>query len=471
MQPVQMGSVVTVDVFIDPASGVGLAEQIYEQIRGGIMNGRLGPGDRLPPSRELAATLRVSRHTVTTAYGRLSAEGFLDGLRGGGTVVSDLFHHKALADHPDEIPVPPAGLVESRPVRYDLRPGAPDPQLFPASEWKRYARWAVDQHDAAYPDPAGVADLRLVLAKWIARSRGVDAGFRQLVVTSGAQQALYLLARVWLDAGDTVAIEDPGYRPFRRAAESIGADIVPVPVDEEGVVVDAIPPETRLVYVTPSHQFPTGVTMSMRRRLDLLDLARRHDMLIVEDDYDSEYRYVDRPLEPLFRLDRHGTVAYVAGFSKILSPALRLGFTVTPPRLVDRVVELRQMIDWAPSTIDQLTLRGFVADGHLDRHLRRVRPIYRARHHTMTGFLQRLADQGHVGPPASQAGLHVAVRLDRDETDIIERLADRGVAANGFTSHSITATTSGHGLVFGFGSVTNDQLEDAVPIIEDAITG
>ena len=396
---------VAVDVFIDPESGVGLAEQIYEQIRVGILHGRLGSGDRLPPSRELAVTLGVSRHTVTTAYGRLSAEGYLNGLRGGGTVVSDLFHHKALAAGPDAVPVSPADVGESRPVRYDLRPGAPDPRLFPASEWKRYVKWAVDQHVAVYPDPAGVADLRLVLAKWIGRSRGVDTGFRQLVVTSGAQQALYLLARVWLGVGDVAAIEDPGYRPFRRAAEAIGAEIAPIPVDEEGIVVDAIPAATRLLYVTPSHQFPTGVTMSMRRRLDLLDLARRRDMLIVEDDYDSEYRYVDRPLEPLFRLDRHGTVAYVAGFSKILSPALRLGFTVVPPRLVDRVVELRQLIDWAPSTVDQLTLRGFVADGRLDRHLRRVRRIYQARHQSVTTFLQSLADRGFVRPPASQAGV------------------------------------------------------------------
>lgn len=460
---------VAIDFFIDPESKIGLAEQIYEQVRGGIVGGRFGPGDRLPPSRELAAMLGVSRHTVTTAYGRLSAEGYLDGLRGGGTVVSDLFHHQAPARR-DEMAVP-RDRVDARPVRYDLRPGVPDPLLFPVAEWKRYVKWAVDRHDAVYQDPAGIADARLVLAKWIARSRGVDSGFRQLMVTSGAQQALFLLARVGLGEGGVAAIEDPGYRPFRRAVESIGGRVVPVPVDDEGVVVDAIPAEARLVYVTPSHQFPTGVTMSMRRRLDLLDLARRRDMLIVEDDYDSEYRYVDRPLEPLFRLDRHGTVAYVASFSKVLSPALRLGFTVVPARLVDELVELRQLIDWAPSAVDQLTLRGFVADGRLDRHLRRVRRIYQARHASLTAVLQRLADGGHVQPPTSQAGLHVSVRLDRDETGIVDRLAEQGVAVDGFNSHSIATATAGHGLVFGFGSVTVDQLDEALSIVEDVITG
>jgi GntR family transcriptional regulator/MocR family aminotransferase len=363
--------------------------------------------------------------------------------------------------------------VDAPPVTYDLRAGMPDPRLFPADDWKRYVRLAVDQHAIAYEDPAGMVELRQVLARWISRSRGVDAGFRQLVVTSGAQQALYLLSRVCAGAGDVVAMEDPGYAPFRRVLERIGAKVAPIPVDDEGIVVDAIPDTARLVYVTPSHQFPTGVTMSMGRRMALLSLAQRRDMVIVEDDYDSEYRYIDRPLEPLFRLDRNGLVVYVASFSKILSPALRLGFAVVPPALLAAVLELRQLIDWAPPTVDQLTLRGFVADGRLDRHLRRARRVYHGRHELVSAFLTRLAERGVVRSPASNAGLHVAALLPgrRDEAGIVGRLADRGVAIEAFGSYPAEASTSTSGLVLGFGLIGDDKLTAALDIVGDVLAG
>ncbi|MCI0543124.1 MAG: aminotransferase class I/II-fold pyridoxal phosphate-dependent enzyme, partial [Actinobacteria bacterium] len=324
---------------VDEDSPVGLASQIYEEIRGGTLGGRLSPGDRLPASRELATTLGVSRHTVTTAYGHLAAEGFLDGRRGGGTVVSDMFAFR----EPDAESAPVLDLPRpksAQEVVLDLQPGTPDRRLFPTREWKRHARWAVDRHEAGYGDPAGMADLRLVLARWIAKSRGVDASFRQLIVTSGAQQAFYLLIAACTSPGDLVAVEDPGYHRFRSVVEARGARVSPVPVDDEGIVVEAIPFGASVVYVTPSHQFPTGVTMSMSRRLALLELAEDHDMLVIEDDYDTEFRYVDRPLEPLYRLDRTGQVAYVASFSKTLSPALRLGYVVVPPQLLADLVDL-----------------------------------------------------------------------------------------------------------------------------------
>jgi GntR family transcriptional regulator/MocR family aminotransferase len=425
------------DVFLSTDVNAGLAEQIYEQVRSAIVDGRLRSGDRLPPSRELAASLGVSRHTVTTAYGRLSAEGYLDGRRGGGTVVADLF---VTGRHPPDrgsttaVPRAPDG---PRRVAYDLRAGTPDPRLFPTAEWKRYLRRAVDRHDGVYGDPAGTPELRHTLASWIARSRAVVADPEQVVVTCGAQQALYLLARAHVGTGDVVAVEDPGYPPFRHVVEAIGAEVVGVPVDDEGMVVDAIPGTARLVHVTPSHQFPTGSTMSMGRRLALLSAARRTGMVIVEDDYDSEYRHVDRPLEPLFRLDRNSSVVYVASFSKILSPALRLGFAVVPPALLPGVVGLRRLIDRAPSAVDQSALLGFIADGWLDRHLRRARRVYRARHRLVSDRLRRLAERGVVEAPASNAGLHVAARFRGrdDEEEVVARLEGRGVAVEGLGSY------------------------------------
>lgn len=455
------------DVFLDPDAEAGLAAQIYAQIRDGILEGRLSAGDRLPPSRELAATLQVSRHTVTTAYGRLVAEGYLDGRRGGGTVVSSVLV-------PAAPPAPPPPVIAVRrpagAIAYDLRAGTPDRRLFPAAAWARCLRRAVDAHDGGYGDPAGEAALRAALAAWIGRSRGVVADPAQVVVTSGAQQALYLLVRVAARAGDVVAVEDPGYPPFRAMAEAAGARCVPVRVDAEGIVVDAIPEEARLVYVTPTHQFPSGVTLSLRRRLALLDVARRRGALVVEDDYDSELRYVDRPLEPLFRLDRAGVVAYVGTFSKVLSPALRLGFAVLPHALVDDVVTLRRLVDWAPSSTDQLALRDFIVDGLLDRHLRRARRVYGGRQKQVVAAMQGLAAGGAVSAPASNAGLHVGVRLrdDVDEAALLTRLAARGLALQGFASCSVAATTPG--LVIGFGRIADEDLPAALAALGEVLT-
>lgn len=457
------------DIFIDPKSDVGLSNQIYVEIRSGILEGRFGPGDRLPPTRQLATRLGVSRQTVTTAYGNLTAEGFLEGRRGGGTVVSELFAHQtvepraeAILDLPRQTRVPD--------VTFDLRPGTPDPRLFPTAEWKRHTRWAVDRHEATYGDPAGSADLRLVLARWIAKSRGVDASFRQLIVTSGAQQAFFLLLGVCVAPGDKVAMEDPGYHRFRTLATARGARIVPVPVDDEGIVVQAIPADVKVVYVTPSHQFPTGVTMSMSRRLQLLQLARDEGIVIIEDDYDSEFRYVDRPLEPLYRLDRSGLVSYVGSFSKTLSPALRLGFTVVPAHLYGDVLDLRQQVDWSPSQVDQLTLRGYIADGELERHLRRTRLVYQDRHDIVTGYLNGSPARRFLDASTSNAGLHVSCRLrpGLDESSLRRRLADRGVAVDGLSSYS-TGSTPVSGLVLGFGRVDAKELSRALNVLTEVL--
>lgn len=459
------------DVFIDPESEMGLAQQIYEAIRGGIIEGRIAPGDQVPPSRELADTLGVSRHTVTTAYGRLAAEGYLDGRRGGGTLVSDL---SGLGSWAERVIRAPAPTATSATIAYDLRPGTPDPRLFPAAGWKRHVRRAIDEHVTAYGEPAGLVELRLTLARWIARSRGVEARFRDLIVTSGAQQALYLLTRTCLAPGDVVAMENPGYHRVRDMLASAGAQVVPVGVDGDGIVVDAIPREARLIYVTPSHQFPTGVTLSMSRRVALLAFAERHGAVIVEDDYDSEFRYVDRPLEPLYRIDRTGCVAYVASFSKILSPALRLGFMVVPPAVLPGVIGLREQIDWSSPAIDQLALAGFIADGDLDRHLRRARRTYQGRHDLVAAFLAELADLGIVQTQTSNAGLHVSARLpthvdDAAEAGLVARLAERGVALNGYGPYLAGATPAPRGLVLGFGLVDETRIAGALHIIGEVL--
>ena len=302
------------DLFLDPKARTPLTEQLYEQLRRGIAGGRLLPGDQLIPSRQLAAELGVSRHTVTTTYGRLVAEGYAEGHAGGGSVVA------LTAPVPSQAPGPVAALRPARrfagwapifPIpspryRFDLRPGLPDPALFPAILWRRRVAAAVTAERPEYGHPAGKTRLRRAIASWVRRSRSLTASEDSIVITCGAQHAIDLVARILLEPGDTVAVEDPGYLPVVRLFTALGARVTGVPVDDQGLVVGRLPSSARIVYVTPSHQFPLGMTMSMPRRRALLAWAERHDAAVIEDDYDTEFRYVDRPLEPLQALDRNG---------------------------------------------------------------------------------------------------------------------------------------------------------------------
>ena len=299
------------DLFLDPEATKPLTGQLYEQLRHAITTGRLLPGDQLIPSRQLAGELGVSRHTVTTAYGRLVAEGYAEGHSGGGSVVATaspappkgadqaaaLRPSPRFADWSPYFRPPPYGC------RFDLRAGLPDPTLFPAALWRRRVTAAVAAEHREYGDPAGRIRLRRAIASWVARSRSVAAAEDTVVITSGAQHAINLVARILLEPGDCVAVEDPGYVPVVRLFGALGARVVGVPVDDQGLIVDLLPPSARIVYVTPSHQYPLGMTMSMPRRRALLRWAERHDAAVIEDDYDTEFRYVDRPLEPLQALD------------------------------------------------------------------------------------------------------------------------------------------------------------------------
>jgi GntR family transcriptional regulator/MocR family aminotransferase len=290
----------------------------------------------------------------------------------------------------------------------DLRPGVVDEALFRASAWRRCLVQAAARTTGHYLDPAGTAELRDALAQWVTRSRGVTAHADDVVVTSGAGHAVDLIARVLLDSPAVVAVEEPGYPPVSELLRHHGHRVVGVPVDEEGLVVEAIPADTRLVYVTPSHQYPLGMVMSRARRVQLLRWASRTGAAIVEDDYDSEFRHTARPLEPLQRLDRDGRVLYVGTFSKTVSPGLRLGFLVAPRSVVPALTAVRQLVDWSPPLVSQAALTAFVTGGHLDRHLRRSRIVYRERYRVLRANLESALPPGWRVQP-SEAGLHVAV--------------------------------------------------------------
>ncbi|MGH7710024.1 MAG: PLP-dependent aminotransferase family protein, partial [Gemmatimonadaceae bacterium] len=334
-----------------------VAVQIYRQLREAILDGRLRAREAVPSSRDLARQLQVSRNTVLQAYERLCVEGFLVSRSGSGTFVCEGIARRS-STAPVNSPLRPREIWNDIPTgldmaattaTFDFRPGIPDASRFPYAPWRARVSRQLHHHAVGTGVPiaaAGHLELRAALARHIGVSRAVRATADDVLVTSGSQQAFDLIAKVLLAPGDTVAVEDPGYPLPRRAFYAHGCQVRGVPVDDEGLIVEAIPNETRLVYVTPSHQYPLGTTMSMARRQALLDWAQRSNATIVEDDYDSEYRYGGRPLESLQSLDAAGRVLYVGSLSKVMLPTLRLGFVVAPASLQAALRKAKFLADW-----------------------------------------------------------------------------------------------------------------------------
>jgi GntR family transcriptional regulator / MocR family aminotransferase len=454
----------------------GLARGIYDSLRKAILDGRLAPNDRLPPTRDLSEHLGVSRYTVAMAYARLTAEGFLEGRVGAGTFVAPT---KALIS---KRRAPSANVLHAReafrkampiPVHddvaephFDLSICFPDATLFPVDDWRRYIARELRpsaMRKARYRDPAGEAHLRDAVARWIGLSRSVRAGADDIIVTHGAQQALDIIGRVLIEPGMCVAVEEPGYPPARRLFASLGATVVSVPVDNEGIIVEALPRRARLVYVTPSHQFPLGMAMSMERRHSLLAWSDRHGAAIIEDDYDSEYRFANRPLEPLQSLDCNGRVVYVGSFSKVLSPVLRLGFLVAPASLILALRAAKQLSDWHEPLTTQAALARYLDDGALARHVQRTRRIYRQRHEYIVHFLD-----GPLGTTLkripSAAGLHISALLldsEADEGEIVRKARKAGIAIKGLAQFHASHPTR-RGLVIGYGAIPLERLDEAL---------
>jgi GntR family transcriptional regulator / MocR family aminotransferase len=457
------------DLYLTPGDGKSLVTQLYEQLRECITTGRLRAGDQLPPSRELASQLGVSRHTVTSAYERLVAEGYVAGRAGGGSVVTDLMR-------PPQRPRRPAAL---RPAcrfedwapyfppppsrnRFDLRPGVTDTSLFPVAAWRRRLADGTTPRNLGYGFPAGNPRLRRAIAAWAARSRSVVATPETVLVTSGSQQAIDLVARVLIEPGDCVAVEDPGYVPAARLFRALGATVAGVPVDDEGLVVDLLPSAARIVYITPSHQYPLGMTMTMPRRQALLRWAEQRNAAIIEDDYDTEFRYVDRPLEPIQRLDEHGRVVYASTFSKSLDPSIRLGFAVVPGPLVGPALALRQCTDWHPPLAAQKALASFIEDGLLEKHTRRCKSVYAERRRILTDALSGPLAR-HLTALPSSAGLHIAAAL-RDglsDAEIVRAAGDQGLALFGLRN-CYHACPGRDGLLLGFGAISTADLPGAL---------
>lgn len=461
-----------------PASGSRQRlRALYGQLRAAILDGRLQPGARLPATRELASALAVSRNTVVAAYERLLGEGYVEARRGAGNFVADLAGRAAPAARAagaadDRLAPAWRGWNEMpRPMRlgnhaFDFRVGLPDHRQFPFDVWRRLAAraWrAMARSGALYDAAQGRPALREAIARHVAFARAVACVPDDVIVTSGAQQAFDLLARVLVVPGQTtVAVEDPGYPPVRDAFTAAGAHVVGVPVDEEGLVVERLPPDARVIYATPSHQFPLGVVLSPRRRAALLEFAQARGATVIEDDYDSEFRYGERPLDALQTLDRAGVVCYVGTFSKCLFPALRLGYLVAPPWLRSAVAHAKRLADWHCDAAAQDTLAAFIAEGHLARHVRRMRKLYAERRAALLDALARHGD-GRLTPWPSGAGLHLAVQLaaaTRAEA-LVSRAAAQGIHLETLGSYALQREAP-NGLALGFGLIDAGRIDAAI---------
>jgi GntR family transcriptional regulator/MocR family aminotransferase len=420
---------------IDPGAAEPAYRQLYEQVRAAILEGRLKPGTRLASSRALARELGISRNTVLAAFEMLLHEGYTESGVGSGTRVSVVLPEALLAARDaDARPAPakPAGPAlrvsrlaasldamrqRTRTDQRAFRPGLPEMRRFPWNQWGRLAGrlWRHPPQDLVGGGAlAGYAPLRDAIAHYVAAVRGVRCSGEQVMITSGAQQGLDLVARLLLDPGDKVWMEDPGYAGLRGAITAAGAVIQPVPVDADGLMVAAgieRAPDAVLAAVTPSHQYPTGAIMSLARRLELLEWVRRADAWVLEDDYDSEYRYAGKPLSALQGLDDTGRVIYVGTFCKVMFPGLRLGYVILPEALVGPFLAMRSVLDDAPALGLQPVLAAFMADGHFAAHVRRTRALYAERQQAFLELLARHAG-GLLRAEPDDAGMHLVVGLD-----------------------------------------------------------
>jgi GntR family transcriptional regulator/MocR family aminotransferase len=471
---------------LDGKSAVPLYRQIYEAIRHAILSGNLHPTTTLPATRLLSKQLGVSRMTVINAYDQLFAEGYLEAKMGAGTFVAahlpEEFLHTSGFERRARQGTPPMRKIkftdygrnlaqhsEGILLRHGATPilpfqhGVSAVKEFPFGVWAQIAqKWQKKPPSSilGYGNPLGSEPLREAIAAHVASTRGVICKMEQIIITNGTQQALDLIGRVFLTKGNDVCIEDPGYLGARDIFGATGARLVPVPIDDEGFDLQTARKRSRkarLVYVTPSHQYPLGVTMSLTRRLNLLGWARERDAFIIEDDYNSEYRYSGRPLSSLQGLDRDGRVIYLGTFSKTIFPALRLGYLVVPTDLVEVFAAARALTDLHSPSIDQAVLAEFIAEKHFARHIRRMRGIYEERQHILVEEARKSLE-GKLEVAPAEAGMHLIGWLTPgiDDLEVSRRAAAVNLKVAPVSAYCINEKLRG-GLLLGY-TAFNERL-------------
>jgi GntR family transcriptional regulator / MocR family aminotransferase len=467
----RLGGVFLPAISLERRSPVPLYKQLYEAIRQAILSGTLMKGLRLPSTRLLAAELKVSRNIVVIAFEQLLAEGYIESRTGAGTFVTKTLPdevlqvqshsgggNRTLSERGRTIRklapfvAPPDPKLRYAPFRY----GLPALDHLPLELWgrllARYCRKA-SAEIAVHGDPAGLRRLREAIASYAGVARGVRCHAEQVIIVNGSQQAIDIAARVLTDPGDVAIIEDPGYVGARSALQAAGIKLVPVKVGKEGLRVDVLAKkslEAKLVYVTPSHQFPLGVVLSLANRLELLEWAAQNRAWILEDDFDSEYRYESKPIPALQGLDRNGRVIYFGTFSKVLFPSLRLGYLIVPDDLLDSFVAARWISDRCSPLVEQSALADFISEGHLASHIRRMRALYMERRTVMVQTIREefgdLLDTWD-----SEAGMHTIAWLpaDIEDTRVAAEAAAAGLNVGPVSDFALRPLSRG-GLLLGY---------------------
>lgn len=485
---------------MDPAdSALPLYVQLYQRLRDHILSKQLTPGSLLPSSRTLAADLKLSRNTVEAAISQLRAEGFVERRVGAGTVVADIsdmapFYGRTRAasgtlrgatDRAETgISLGRRGAQIASAGKTELdseRPHAPctvDIAHFPSALWNRLmARTIRERGNALFDmgDPQGDAALRTAISAHAHLTRGVRCSPERVVVLSSAQQGIDLAGRLLLSDGDLALVEEPGYRSARASLLSAGAKVRGIPVDREGLIVDALAghKRARLLYLTPSHQFPLGVTMSLPRRLGVLEWARESKAWIIEDDYDSEFRHHGRPLAALQGLDQEAHVLYLGTFNKVMFPALRIAYIILPASLVEPFVAARRIADGGPATLPQGTLALFMTEGHFAAHLRRARKFYTTRRDQLIEMLRRtLGTSIEIG--SSETGLHLVAHIDPAIDDVVlaQSVAGPGLGVaplSAYYAEAFTGSLAPRGLLLSFGGATEEGIRAAGRALSKAV--
>lgn len=466
-------------IVLPPRGSRRRLRSLHEQLRAAIADGRLRPGLRMPATRTVATAYGISRNTALAAYDLLLSEGYLVTRPRSGAFVATGVPRRRNAPDPavgDDAErrlsafwrSPPAFMPAAMRVRstFDFRLGVADKRLFPFDIWRRLAARATRAfagEPSMYGSAQGQPALREAIARHVAFARAVACQPDDVVVTAGSQQAFDLLARILVTPRRTVvAVENPVYPPLRAVLAGVGARIAPVPTDTEGMIVDRIPADAKVVCATPSHQFPLGTAMSMQRRAGLLEFARRRGGVVVEDDYDGEFGYRGRPLDALQSLDAIGCVFYVGTFTKTLFPGMRLGFVVTPPWARRALVHAKLCADMHCSVIEQETLAAFIAEGHMARHVRRMRRVYAGRRTVLLDEL-RAGFGRWLEPVPSSAGLHLSAlaRAGVDTDAIAERARDADVGVYSLRPYSLAGRPR-HGLLFGYGAIDERGIREGL---------
>ena len=443
---------------LDPGSSEPIYRQLYWRFREAIANGVLGPGERVPAARALAKELGLARGTIDAAYSLLTSEGYLQARGQAGTIVTpDIpIQPTAAIRTPDSSP-----SVRHQPETLPFQMGLPALDAFPKKVWAQIGARCVRStraQDMANPSAHGLQSLRTAIATYLQVSRGIACSPAQIFITAGYRDTLSLIAHALLKAGDRVLIEDPGYPPTRQLLEHLHIQTLALPVDHDGLQLpaqgsDAL--QAQAAVVTPAHQSPLCVSLSLPRRLELLGWASRQQAWIIEDDYDGEYRYVSRPLPALKSLDRDGRVLYSGTFSKVLFPGLRLAYAVVPQEQVERFQQASQTFRSSCPELTQAIVATFMTEGHFARHIQRMRKLYSERRaFTVAGLNKVLGNRVHID--ANPGGMHLILRLGNQMTDweLVERMRQDGLFAEALSEWSLLGEKPS-GLLLGFANITS----------------